>query len=123
MKPRMSVSQKTSWEVSGFLDVLVKKMRAYDPYGALKKLDDVQVLSQYVKTKEEKKQIDTTGQVDVKTMWRIRMFYEAIAMLAEENTSQMCYAAVDVGYEGFGRAFVITGGTRRCRRDKGGKSV
>jgi len=104
----MSLSQRTGWEVSGFTDTLVKKMRAFDTYGSWKKLDDMQVLSRYVKSREEKKKIDTSGAVDIQTVWQIRMFYEAVAMIVEENIGKMCYVALDLGYEGFGRAFVIT---------------
>ncbi len=103
----MSLSQRTGWEVSGFTDTLVKKMRAFDTYGSWKKLDDTQVLSRYVKSREDRKKIDTSGTVDIQTVWQIRMFYEAVAMLTEQNIGKLCYAALDLGYEGFGRSFVI----------------
>ena len=104
----ISLSQRTGWVVSGFTDVLVKKIRSYNSSDPWKRLDDSYILRLFVKSKEEKKQIDITGQVDLKTVWLIRMFFETVAIVAEQNTGRHCYAALDLTPEGFGRAFVIS---------------
>lgn len=104
----ISLSQRTGWVVSNFTDILVKKIRSYNASDPWKRLDDSHILRLFVKSKEEKKQIDISGQVDLKTVWLIRMFYETVAIVVEENTGRHCYAALDLTPEGFGRAFVIS---------------
>jgi len=90
-----------------FKDTLVKKLRSFDTHGAWKNLGDEVILKPFVKNKEQKKEIDMSGPVDIKTLWHIRMYYEAVGMAIEEQTGKMCYTVLDINYEGFGRALVI----------------
>ena len=92
---------------SEFLRVLVKKLRSFDSYGTWKNISDEAVLRPYIKTKEDKKKIDTSGSVDAKTLWLIRVYFEAVAQRVEERIEGLIYSAQDIGTEGFGRAFVI----------------
>lgn len=91
-----------------FKEVLVSKLRSYDAHGVWKNIADEKLLAKYfVVTKEDKKKIDAFAAMSPETLGKIRLYYEAVAQTAEENTGRIVVTALDINGEGFGRALLI----------------
>lgn len=90
-----------------FFTSLVEKLRSYDSYGSWKNKTDAQIVQPLIKTKEDKKQIDTNTAPDQRHLWFVRMFFEAVALAAEKRTGAMMVVALDINHEGFGRALIF----------------
>jgi probable nitrogen fixation protein len=102
-------SISNSLDNSGFLQELVRQVRAQDHYGTFRTWKDELVLSPFVVTKQKKKEISVDGDVDPVTKLRVYSFYRAIAALIEKETGKLCQVVIDLSHEGFGWSLIWTG--------------
>lgn len=92
-----------------FVQQLVKQLRAQDTHGAWDGKTDLQLLKPYIHTAEERRAIPIMGDPDPETLWRLEIFYSAIAVAIERQTGQMVSPMMKMSHEGFGRMVLIAG--------------
>lgn len=92
-----------------FVQHLVKQLRAQDTHGAWDGKSDLQLLKPYIHTPEERRAIPIMGDPDPETLWRLEIFYSAIAVAIERQTGQMVSPMMKMSHEGFGRMVLIAG--------------
>lgn len=91
-----------------FSKALVAQLRAQDTYGVWSKIaDDDLLVKNYVKTKEELKEIPIIDDIKPEQIKAIRLIYQALAIAFEQQTNVMCSVVMEMSHEGFGRAVVI----------------
>lgn len=91
-----------------FIKTLIGQVRALDQFGTWAAKGDEEILvSKYVKTKEELKNIPVIADIDEMQIQDIRLIFQAIALAFEKKTSVMCSVVMEMSHEGFGRAVVI----------------
>jgi probable nitrogen fixation protein len=88
---------------------MVRQMRATDPYGTLDDLSPAEVLEPFVLTKEEKRELPIVGDPDEIVISRIKVFYNAISALIEQECGRMAVPLVNLTHEGFGRVVITVG--------------
>jgi probable nitrogen fixation protein len=96
-------------EASPFLKQLVKLWRAQDSHGHWENKSDAKLLREYVVTKEERRLIPIIADPDPETLWRMELFYNAIALLIEAESRVMITPMMKMSHEGFGRMVLIGG--------------
>ncbi len=94
---------------SPFVQQLIRQLRAQDTHGAWDGKSDVQLLKPFVHTAEERRAIPIMGDPDPETLWRLEIFYNAIAVAVERQTGQMVSPMMKMSHEGFGRMVLIAG--------------
>jgi probable nitrogen fixation protein len=92
-----------------FVQHLVKQLRAQDTHGAWEGKSDLQLLKPYIHTPEERRAIPLMGDPDPETLWRLEIFYSAIAVAIERQTGQMVSPMMKMSHEGFGRMVLLAG--------------
>jgi len=92
-----------------FIKEMVKQMRAIDSYGTYDEWTLEKILSPFVKTKEQRREIPIIGDPDEETIARVKCFYNAIAVLIERECGHMAVPMVNITHEGFGRALITVG--------------
>ncbi|HYS66997.1 MAG TPA: NifX-associated nitrogen fixation protein [Paraburkholderia sp.] len=92
-----------------FVQQLIKQLRAQDTHGAWDGKSDLQLLKPYIHTPEERRAIPIMGDPDPETLWRLEIFYSAIAVAIERQTGQMVSPMMKMSHEGFGRMVLIAG--------------
>jgi probable nitrogen fixation protein len=92
-----------------FLKTLLKIWRAQDSHGAWETKSDAKVLTDYIITKEDRKKIPIIADPDPDTIWRIELFYNAIALRIEADSKVMISPMLKMSHEGFGRMVLIGG--------------
>ncbi|MDR2127751.1 MAG: NifX-associated nitrogen fixation protein [Burkholderiaceae bacterium] len=92
-----------------FVQQLIKQLRAQDAHGAWDGKSDLQLLKPYIHTPEERRAIPIMGDPDPETLWRLEIFYNAIAVAIERETGQMVSPMMKMSHEGFGRMVLIAG--------------
>jgi probable nitrogen fixation protein len=91
-----------------FIKTLIGQVRALDQFGTWAAKSNEEILvSKYVKTKEELKNIPVIADIDEMQIQDIRLIFQAIALAFEKKTSVMCSVVMEMSHEGFGRAVVI----------------
>ncbi|MBB5469689.1 putative nitrogen fixation protein [Paraburkholderia sp. Clong3] len=95
--------------VAPFVQQLVKQLRAQDTHGVWDGKTDLQLLKPYIHTPEERRAIPIMGDPDPETLWRLELFYSAIAVAIERETGQMVSPMMKMSHEGFGRMVLIAG--------------
>ena len=68
---------------------LVRQWRAQDAHGAWDGKSDLQLLDPYVLDKERRRQIPMLGDPDPETIWRLELYYNAVALMIERATGVM----------------------------------
>ncbi|WP_138464806.1 NifX-associated nitrogen fixation protein [Poseidonocella sp. HB161398] len=94
---------------SPFLKQLAAVIRAEDSYGTWDDKSDAELMSEFIVTKEERREIPIIGDPDPDVMWRITKFYDAIGLLIEKQTGCMASQMQKMSHEGFGRIVLIAG--------------
>lgn len=94
---------------SSFIKEMVRQTRAVDTYGILSGAAPGKILEPFVLTREKKAAIPLVGDPDEKTLSRIKSFYNAIAVLIEQECRLMAVPLVHITHEGFGRALITVG--------------
>jgi len=92
-----------------FVQQLIKQLRAQDTHGAWDGKSDMQLLKPYIHTPEERRAIPIMGDPDPETLWRLEIFYNAIAVAIERETKQMVSPMMKMSHEGFGRMVLLAG--------------
>jgi len=92
-----------------FVQQLIKQLRAQDTHGAWEGKSDMQLLKPFIHTAEERRAIPIMGDPDPETLWRLEIFYNAIAVAIERATGQMVSPMMKMSHEGFGRMVLLAG--------------
>lgn len=97
------------WLASPFVVQLIRQLRAQDTHGAWEGKSDLQLLKPYILNAEERRAIPIMGDPDPETLWRLEIFYNAIAVAIERQTGQMVSPMMKMSHEGFGRMVLLAG--------------
>ena len=97
------------WVENDFLAQLAAVIRAEDSYGQWDDKSDSDILSEFIVTKEERREIPIIGDPDPDVMWRVGKFYDAIGLLIEKRSGCMASQMQKMSHEGFGRIVLIAG--------------
>lgn len=92
-----------------FVQQLIKQLRAQDTHGAWDGKTDLQLLRPYILTPEERRALPILGDPDPEILWRLDIFYNAIAVAIERETGQMVSPMMKMSHEGFGRMVLLAG--------------
>jgi probable nitrogen fixation protein len=88
---------------------MVRQMRAIDAYGTSDNQSPAEILEPFVLTKEEKRELPIVGDPDEVVVARIKVFYNAISALIEQECGRMAVPLVNLTHEGFGRVLITVG--------------
>jgi len=92
-----------------FLKVLIGLIRAEDSYGAWERKTDLDLLAEFVVTKEERRALPIIGDPDPEITHRVEQFYRAVGQRVEQRTGLMASPTLTLSHEGFGRLFITVG--------------
>lgn len=92
-----------------FLQTLVRLLRAQDSYGAWEKKSDVELLQEYVVTREQRRSMPILGDPDPDILWRVEQYYAAIGLCIEQETGLVASPMMSMHHEGFGRVILTAG--------------
>ncbi|MGY4473883.1 NifX-associated nitrogen fixation protein [Bradyrhizobium sp. USDA 3364] len=92
-----------------FLVELIKIWRAQDANGAWASKSDLDLLEPYILDKEKRRALPIVGDPDPDTLWRLELFFDAVALSIERVTGVMVQPIMKLHHEGFGRAVLIAG--------------
>ncbi|MBL8490455.1 MAG: NifX-associated nitrogen fixation protein [Rhodocyclaceae bacterium] len=92
-----------------FIKEMARQMRAIDTYGRWNGWPVEKILDPFVLTREKKAEIPIIGDPDEELIARVKVFYNAIAVLVEKECGLMAVPLVHLTHEGFGRAFIHVG--------------
>ncbi|MDA9473589.1 hypothetical protein XI03_03500 [Bradyrhizobium sp. CCBAU 65884] len=92
-----------------FLVELIKIWRAQDTNGAWEAKSDVDLLEPYILEKEKRRALPIIGDPDPDTLWRLELFFGAVALSIERVTGVMIQPILKLHHEGFGRVVLIGG--------------
>jgi probable nitrogen fixation protein len=91
---------------TAFGQEMVRQMRAIDAYGTTDNQSAAEILEPFILTKEEKRELPIVGDPDEIVIARIKVFYNAIAALIEQECGLMAVPLVNLTHEGFGRVLI-----------------
>ncbi len=94
-----------------FVQQLVRQLRAQDAHGVWDGKTDLQLLKPYIHTPEERRAIPIMGDPDPETLWRLELFYSAIAVAIERETGQMVSPMMKMSHEASAAWFCSRGGS------------
>lgn len=92
-----------------FVRELVKMLRAQDTHGQWDGKSDEALLKPYILTAEERREIPIIGDPDPEILWRLELFYNAVAVAIERETGNMVSPMMKMSHEGFGRMVLLAG--------------
>jgi probable nitrogen fixation protein len=92
-----------------FIKQLVKIWRAQDTHGTWESKPDLELLAPYIINKEQRRALPIIGDPDPDTIWRLELFFNAIALSIEAATGVMISPMLKMHHEGFGRMVLIGG--------------
>lgn len=92
-----------------FVKQLIKIWRAEDSHGAWEGKSDLNLLEPYVLDKEKRHALPIVGDPDPDTVWRLELFFNAVALSIEKATGVMIQPMLKMHHEGFGRIVLIAG--------------
>ncbi|KRP93810.1 hypothetical protein AOQ72_21275 [Bradyrhizobium yuanmingense] len=104
-----SIEQKGSVVDAPFLIELVKIWRSQDTNGAWERKSDLDLLEPYILSKEKRRALPIIGDPDPNTLWRLELFFNAVALSVERETGLMIQPILKLHHEGFGRIVLIAG--------------
>jgi probable nitrogen fixation protein len=94
---------------SPFLKQLAAVIRAEDSYGTWDEKTDADLMSEFIVTADERREIPIIGDPDPDVMWRIGKFYDAVGLMIEKESGCMASQMQKMSHEGFGRIVLIAG--------------
>ena len=109
MSEPTAVLEKTSVAELPFLKELIKIWRAQDTHGTWETKSDLDLLAPYVLDKEARRALPIIGDPDPDTIWRMELFFNAVALSIERATGVMISPMLKMSHEGFGRMVLIGG--------------
>jgi len=92
-----------------FLQSLVARIRAEDAFGAWDRKTDLDLLEDYIVTKEQRRAIPIIVDPDPDTLDRVEKFYQAVGLAIERVTGVIASPMTKLSHEGFGRVVLISG--------------
>jgi probable nitrogen fixation protein len=92
-----------------FVKELIKVWRAQDTHGAWDNKTDLSLIQDYIIDKEARRALPIIGDPDPETIWRMELFYNAVALSIEKATGVMVSPMLKMSHEGFGRMVLIGG--------------
>ena len=92
-----------------FIKEMVRQMRAFDTHGVHGTQSPEEVLAPFILNAEARAALPIIGDPDEETMMRVRVFYNAIAVLIEKECGLMAAPFMQVSHEGFGRVLITVG--------------
>jgi len=92
-----------------FVKELIKVWRAQDTHGAWEGKSDLDLLEPYILDKEKRRALPIVGDPDPDTIWRMELFFNAVALSVEKATGVMISPMLKMHHEGFGRMVLIGG--------------
>ncbi|MDA9424374.1 NifX-associated nitrogen fixation protein [Bradyrhizobium sp. CCBAU 53380] len=104
-----SIEQKGSVVDAPFLIELVKIWRSQNTNGAWERKSDLDLLEPYILSKEKRRALPIIGDPDPNTLWRLELFFNAVALSVERETGLMIQPILKLHHEGFGRIVLIAG--------------
>jgi probable nitrogen fixation protein len=109
MSEPTAVLEKTQVAELPFMKELIKVWRAQDTHGTWETKGDLDLLAPYVLDKEARRALPIIGDPDPETIWRMELFFNAIALSIERATGVMISPMLKMSHEGFGRMVLIGG--------------
>ncbi|MGX8009840.1 NifX-associated nitrogen fixation protein [Mesorhizobium sp. ORM8.1] len=94
---------------SPFLKCLVRLIRAQDSHGAWEGQSEVELLADFIVSKEQRRTVPIIGDPDPDVLWRLDMFYTAVGLAIEERCGLMASPMMELSHEGFGRVLFTAG--------------
>lgn len=92
-----------------FVRELVKMLRAQDTHGTWEGKSDRKLLDPFILTAEQRREMPIIGDPDPEILWRVELFYNAIAVAIERATGNMVSPMMKMSHEGFGRIVLLAG--------------
>ncbi|SFK02037.1 NifX-associated nitrogen fixation protein [Methylocapsa palsarum] len=92
-----------------FVKELIKIWRAQDSHGAWESKKDLSLLDPYIIDKEQRRKLPIIGDPDPDMIWRLELFFNAVALSIERQTGVMISPMLKMSHEGFGRMVLIGG--------------
>jgi probable nitrogen fixation protein len=92
-----------------FVKELIKVWRAQDSHGTWENKADLDLIAPYVLDKEARRALPIVGDPDPDTIWRLELFFNAIALSIERETRVMVSPMLSMHHEGFGRMVLLGG--------------
>ncbi|WP_322514459.1 NifX-associated nitrogen fixation protein [Rhodopseudomonas palustris] len=92
-----------------FVKELVKQLRAQDTHGVWESKSDLKLLEPFIIDKAKRREIPLMGDPDPETLWRLELFYNAVALSIERETRIMVSPMMKMHHEGFGRMILSAG--------------
>lgn len=92
-----------------FIKDLIRVWRAQDSHGAWEGKSDLELLSPYILDREARRALPIIGDPDPDTLWRLELFYNAVALSIERDAGVMVSPMLKMSHEGFGRMVLIGG--------------
>lgn len=92
-----------------FIKELIKVWRAQDAHGAWDSKSDLDLLEPYIIDKEKRRALPIIDDPDPETIWRLELFFNAVAISIEKATGVMVSPMLKMHHEGFGRMVLIGG--------------
>ncbi|MDR3466636.1 MAG: NifX-associated nitrogen fixation protein [Xanthobacteraceae bacterium] len=92
-----------------FIKELIKIWRAQDSHGAWEGKPDLELIAPYIVDKEARRALPIIGDPDPDTIWRLELFFNAVALSIERATGVMISPMLKMSHEGFGRMVLIGG--------------
>ena len=109
MSEPTAVLEKTQVAELPFMKELIKIWRAQDTHGTWETKSDLDLLAPYVLDKEARRALPIIGDPDPETIWRMELFFNAVALSIERATGVMISPMLKMSHEGFGRMVLIGG--------------
>lgn len=91
---------------SPFLKELVKIWRAQDTNGAWEAKSDFELLEPYILDKEKRRALPIVGDPDPDTLWRLELFFNAVALSIERATGVMIQPMLKMHHELFEKSVI-----------------
>ena len=95
--------------IDGFAAQLVQQIRAQDTHGSWERKSDMDLLAPFIVDREARRALPIIGDPDPETIWRLELFFNAVALSIERATGVMISPMLKMSHEGFGRMVLIGG--------------
>ncbi|MDX3970477.1 MAG: NifX-associated nitrogen fixation protein [Bradyrhizobium sp.] len=109
MSEAAELAQSNAAAEAPFIKELVSIWRAQDTHGAWEGKKDLDLLEPYILDKEKRRALPIVGDPDPDTIWRMELFFNAVALSIEKATGVMISPMLKMHHEGFGRMVLIGG--------------
>jgi probable nitrogen fixation protein len=95
-----AVLEPTPAAEAPFVKELIKIWRAQDSHGAWEGKSDLTLLEPYILDKEARRALPIIGDPDPETIWRMELFFNAVALSIERATGVMISPMLKMSHEG-----------------------